>query len=101
MLIRFALKTNLASPKTEVDKLGLDKLAPVPVDLSKLSDVVKNDVVKKTVYDKLAAKANNIDASAFVLKSKYQTDKTELEKKILMRLTLLRKQNSLNYKTKF
>ena len=82
MLIRFALKTNLASPKTEVDKLGLDKLAPVPVDLSKLSDVVKNDVVKKTVYDKLAAKANNIDASAFVLKSKYQTDKTELEKKI-------------------
>ena len=101
MLIRFALKTNLASPKTEVDKLGLDKLAPVPVDLSKLSDAVKNDVVKKTVYDKLAAKANNIDASAFVLKSKYQTDKTELEKKILMRLTLLRKQNSLNYKTKF
>ena len=82
MLIRFALKTNLASPKTEVDKLGLDKLAPVPVDLSKLSDVVKNDVVKKTVYDKLAAKANNIDASAFVLKSKYQTDKKELEKKI-------------------
>ena len=50
--------------------------------MSKLSDVVKNDVVKKTVYDKLAAKANNIDASAFVLKSKYQTDKTELEKKI-------------------
>ena len=47
MLIRFALKTNLASPKTEVDKLGLDKLAPVPVDLSKLSDVVKIDVVKK------------------------------------------------------
>ena len=43
----FALKTNLASLKTEVDKLDIDKLAPVPVDLSKLSDVVKNDVVKK------------------------------------------------------
>ena len=51
---------------------------PVPVDLSKLSDVVKN--VEKTVYDKLAAKVNNIDTSAFVLKTKYQTDKTELEK---------------------
>ena len=48
---RFALKTNLASLKTEVDKLDIDKLAPVPVDLSKLSDVVKNDVVKKAVYD--------------------------------------------------
>ena len=43
----FALKTNLAGLKTEVDKLDIDKLAPVPVDLSKLSDVVKNDVVKK------------------------------------------------------
>ena len=49
--------------------------------MSKLSDVVKN-VVKKTVYDKLAAKVNNIDTSAFVLKTKYQTDKAELEKKI-------------------
>ena len=43
----FALKTNLASLKTEFDKLDIDKLAPAPVDLSKLSDVVKNDVVKK------------------------------------------------------
>ena len=46
---RFALKTNLANLKTKVDKLDIDKLAPVPVGLSKLSDVVKNDVVKKTV----------------------------------------------------
>ena len=52
----FALKLNLASPKTEVNKLYNDKLAPVPVDLSKLSDVVKNDVVEETVYDELAAK---------------------------------------------
>ena len=43
----FALKTNLASLKIEVDKLDIDKLVPVPVDLRKLSDVVKNDVVKK------------------------------------------------------
>ena len=50
---RFALKTNLANLKTKVDKLDIDKLVPVPVDLSKLSDVVKNDVVKKDVYDKL------------------------------------------------
>ena len=49
--------------------------------MSKVSDVVKN-VVKKTVYDKLAAKVNNIDTSAFVLKTKYQTDKAELEQKI-------------------
>ena len=41
------LKTNLASLITEVDKLDIDKLAPVPVDLGKLSDVIKNDVVKK------------------------------------------------------
>ena len=78
----FALKTNLANLKTEVDKLDIDKLVPVPVDLSKLSDVVKNDVVKKTVYDKLVAKVNNIDTSGFVLKTKYDTDKSELENKI-------------------
>ena len=64
----FALKTNLANLKTEVDKLDIDKLAPVPVDLSKLSDVVKSDVVKKTVYEKLAAKVNNTDTSDFVSK---------------------------------
>ena len=46
----FALKTNLASLKTEVEKLDIDMLVSVPVDLSKLSDVVKNYVVKKTVY---------------------------------------------------
>ena len=44
---RFALKTNLTSLKIEVDKSDNDKLAPVSVDLSKLSDAVKNDVVKK------------------------------------------------------
>ena len=59
----FALKTNLANLKSEVDKLDIDKLVPVPVDLSKLSDVVKNDVVKKTVYEKLVAKVNSTDTS--------------------------------------
>ena len=79
---RFALKTNLANLKSEVDKLDIDKLVPVPVDLSKLSDAVKNDVVKKGVYDKLVTKVNNIDTSGFVLKTKYDTDKSELENKI-------------------
>ena len=48
------------------------------------------------MYDKLVAKVNNIDTSTFVLKTIYQTDKTELEKKPLMSLILLNKQNSLN-----
>ena len=60
-LILQVLKTNLANLKTEVDKSDIDKLALVPVDLSKLSDVVKNDVVEKTVYDKLITKVNNIE----------------------------------------
>ena len=76
----FALKSNLASLKTEADKLDIDKLVPVPADLIKLSDVVKNDVVKKTVYNKLVAKVNSIDTSRFVLKTSYDTNKKELEK---------------------
>ena len=70
--------SNLASLSAEVDKLVVDKLVPVPDDLSKLSDEVKHYVVKKTVY----AKVNSIDTSKFVLKTKFDTDKTELEKKI-------------------
>ena len=50
--------TNLSNSKSKVDKLDVDKLVPVPVDLSKLSDVVKNDVVKKDVYN---AKIKNIE----------------------------------------
>ena len=46
---RFSLKTNLASLKTEVDTLDIDKLVLIPVDLSKLSDVVKNDVLKMII----------------------------------------------------
>ena len=47
-----------------------------------MSDVIKNDFVKKIVYHKLVAKVNNIDTNDFVLKSNYNTAKTELEKKI-------------------
>ena len=70
----FAIKSDLANLKTKVDKLDIDKLTPVPDDLAKLSNVVKNDVVKKTVYDKLVAKVNNIDTTGFV--------KRKLDKKI-------------------
>ena len=101
----FALKTNLASLKTEVDKLDIDKLVPVPVDLSKISDVVKNDVVKKTAYDKLVTKISSIDTSTFVLKTKYDADKTDLENKLLILLILLKRQivilKSLKWKVKF
>ena len=64
-----------------MDKIDVDKLKTVLIDLSKLSNVVNNDVVTKTVYDKLLAKVNNIDTSGFALKTKYDTDKSDLEKK--------------------
>ena len=78
----FALKSILASLKTEVDELDIDKLTPVPNDLAKLSNAVKNDAAKKTVYDKLVAKVDNIDITGFVLPNIYDTDKSDLEKKI-------------------
>ena len=87
----FALKTNLANLKHEVDKLDIDKLVPVPTDLSKLSDVAKKAVVKKDVYDKLVAKVNNIDTSGFLLKTKYDTNKLELENKIPDTSSLVKK----------
>ena len=74
----FALETNLANLKTKVDKLDIDKLPTVPVDLSKLSNVVKNDVVKKTVSDKLVAKVDNIDSSGLIKKTDYNTKITEI-----------------------
>ena len=76
------MKSNLAKLKAEIDKIDVGKVKTVPVDLSKLSNVVNNDVVKKTVYDKLVAKVNNIDTSRFFFKAKYETDKADLEKKI-------------------
>ena len=88
----FALKSNLANLKTEIYKLDIDKLVSVPVDLSKLSNLVKNEVVKKTMYDNLVAKVKDIDTSAFVLKTKYDADKTELERKFLILVNLLKNQ---------
>ena len=60
-----ALKSNLANLKTEVHKLDIDKLTPVPNDLAKLSNVVKNNVVKKPKYDKLVKKVDNTDTAGF------------------------------------
>ena len=59
----------MASLKTEVDKLDTDKLVPVLADLSKLSDFVKNDVVRKIEYNKLVTKVDNIDTTNFVKKT--------------------------------
>ena len=78
----FALKTNLANLKSKVDTLDVDKLKPIPTDLSKLSDVVKNDVVKKTDYNKLVPKVDNIDTSGLVKKTDYNTKISEIEGKI-------------------
>ena len=63
---RLAAKSDLASLKAEIDKIYVGKLKTVPAALSKLSDVVNYDVVKKTVGDKLVAKVNNTDTSGFV-----------------------------------
>ena len=99
----FASKTNLAALKTAVDKIDADKLKTVPVDLAKLSNVVNNDVVKKTDYntkvtsietqiagltkntiDNVAdiTKLKTIDTNSFVLKTKLASDVTTLENKI-------------------
>ena len=65
----FALKSNLANLKTEVDKLDIDNLTPIPNDLAKLSNVAKNDVVKKAEYNILVTKVDNIDTTNFVKKT--------------------------------
>ena len=84
--IRHIMKENhlLLKDLLEFDKLDIDKLVPVPADLNKLNDVVKNDAVKRDVYNKLVTKVDNIDTSRFILKFKYDTDKSELEKKFLI-----------------
>ena len=95
----FALKSNLASLKTEVDKIDADKLKTVLVDVAKLSNVVKNDVIKKTEFDKLVAKVNGIDNTNFVSRTKYENDGSDFEdnidkidkKKYLMLLIWLKK----------
>ena len=78
----YALESNLTSLKTEVDKLDIYKLMSVPIDLAKLSNAVKNDVVKKTEYDKLVNNVNGIDNTNFVSKTKYEKDGSDFEDKI-------------------
>ena len=73
----YALKTNLAALKTEVDKIDTDKLKTVPDDLAKLSNVVK-----KTTYNTLKNKVDDIDTSGFVTRTKFTTDTNALDDKI-------------------
>ena len=68
----FASKTNLSALKTEVDKIDIDKLKTVPDDLAKLSNVVKNEVVKKTDFS----------ADNNVTRTKFSTDTNSLDDKI-------------------
>ena len=77
-----AAKPDLASLKSEVHQIDRGKIKTVCVDASKISNVVENDVTKKTVYDKLITRVNAIDTSKFVLKTPYSIDKSGLEKKI-------------------
>ena len=60
-----ALKTNLSILKAEVDQTDVERVETFPVYSSKLGDIANNEIVKKTVYDKLAAKVNNVDTSSF------------------------------------
>ena len=78
----FALKTNLAALKTEIDKIDADKLKAVSIDLAKLSNVVKNDVVKKTDYNALKSKVDGIDVSKYVGRTKYENDGKAIYDKI-------------------
>ena len=77
-----AVKSDLVSLKSKVDRTDIDKLKTVTADLSKLNNVVDNGVVKWTVYDILFTKVNTTDTSKFVLKAQYETDKSALEMKI-------------------
>ena len=99
----YATKTNLAALKSEVDKIDVDQLKATPADLAKLSNVVKNDVVKKTDYstkitsieaqiagptknavDNLAdiTKLKAIDTNSFVTRTKFSADTNALDDKI-------------------
>ena len=61
--LKFTKKVDLVSLKSEIDKLDIGKLETTPIDLSRLSDVVKNEVVKKTEYNELAKKVNAIQTT--------------------------------------
>ena len=76
MLIQvlFAVKANLVRLETEADQLDTDKLKLIPKDLAKLSNVVKNDIAKKSEYNALKIKVDNIDTDDYVLKNKYHSE---------------------------
>ena len=99
----YTTKTNLAALKSEVDKIDVDKLKTIPIDLAKLSHVVNDDVVKKTYYNTKVTSIENqiagvtkntldnlgditklkaVDTSNFVLKTKLTSDVNTLENKI-------------------
>ena len=99
----YATKTNLAALKTEVDKIDVDKLKTAPTDLAKLSNVIQNDVVKKTDYnakvtsidgqitritkntvDNLAdiTKVKAVDTNSFVTRTKFSADTNALDDNI-------------------
>ena len=99
----FASKTNLAALKTEVDKIDTEKLETAPADLTKLTNAIENDVVKKTDYntkvtsieaqvagltknavDNLAdiKKLKPIDTNSFVTRTKFSADTNALDDKI-------------------
>ena len=67
--MQYAEKSDLASLKSEIDKLDIRKLETTPADLSKLSNVVKTEAIKKTVYDELVKKVNAIQAAICLKKS--------------------------------
>ena len=77
--------------KNKVDKLDVDKLVPAPVDLSKLSGAVKNDVVEKAEYDELVKKINTIEttASSNLVKKLKMTEKLVKMKKILVMIIII------------
>ena len=79
---KLAAKSDLANLKAEINKIDAAKLKTAPNDLSKLRNVVNNNVIKKTVHDKLIVKVSNIDTSGFVLKNKYDIDKSNLTMRI-------------------
>ena len=70
-------KFDLAILKTKVDKIDADKLKTNPIDLGRVSNVAKNEVVKKTLFDKLVTKVYNINTREFVLKTKCDTNKSK------------------------
>ena len=78
----YALKTNLANLKTEVNKIDTDKLKIVPDDLAKLSNIVKNDTVKKTEFTSLKKKVYGIDTNNFVSRTKFEKDVKDFDDKI-------------------